>query len=183
MNLLKSNKIGFTIFLFLLTFLVSTCAVNKVRNKVDTPDILLQKIYNLSSKKKYDELKECIYPFQARGINLQEEIINGIKGETKNPDFEYSDEALALIISEHLERIKPIDDELLQKIFIDGEYGKDEKLNSIAKNNPENIKIFDYKGVHILMAKIDSEYKLLFWEDLNYILENNQTEDIIETDR
>ena len=138
-------------------------------NIIDTPEKLLKKIYELAKAKKYDELKKHIAAYKLDGTDIQAEIINGIKAKTELYDFAYSDEAMALLVNKHLDKITPI-----EKKFIDALTSlknKDIKiLKDIALKNPNDIKSFSHKHANIIMVKINGEYKLWFWENLNNLL-------------
>ena len=45
-------------------------------------------------------------------------------------------------------------------------FGEDKRVAEIAKTRPQDITMFDFKGVHILIIKFEGEHKLLFWEFL-----------------
>lgn len=144
-------------------------------NAIDTPEDLLRKIYSLASQEKYEEINKLIFASNIKDDgkvhDLRKEIVEGIKEAKFHGDNAYSNEALHLIISEHLHRIKPIPKDLLKQLFLnENSFGQDQTLKQIAQQAPEKIQIFDYKDVHIMMVEVSGEYKLIFWEDLNNIL-------------
>ena len=144
-----------------------------VSELIDTPSKLLEKIYLLASQKRYDDLRSYIYPFIRGEFNVQDFIIKGVKENKKTGDFAYSNLALKEIVEKYLYKIQPLESKHVKELFLSRDnFGLDPLLKQIALSKPNDIMMFDYKGVHTLIVKIDGEYKLLFWERMNRILQS-----------
>lgn len=170
---------------FLLCTLLSSSLVMAQR-RAKTPIGLLKKIHKLAQEKKYKKLQNYLYQGKVfdspkkemQGKTMADLIIMGIKKPLEDGrDFEYDADALEKIIKEHSNYINPISQKLRQKLF--GREGKEfaqfKDLKAIADQRPNDIAIFDYKGVHILMAKFKKGYKLVFWENLKNITRKKST--------
>lgn len=146
----------------LLVALFSGC-----KGKIDTPEKLLGKIHSLAAKEKYEELRNHIYPLVLGSDNYQELIIEGIKAKKQYGQCAYSEEALAEIIKNHLDRFEEISSDLrdmaLDKI-------QDEELRKILLERPKDVQVLEYREVMITIVRIEDEYKLLYWESMNDIL-------------
>jgi hypothetical protein len=137
----------------------------------DTPAALLKRIQALASDGKYDALEKEIYPLVVDEDSARELAIKGIKTKKKRGDFAYSPEALDELIKKHVQRIQPISEKLLRRLFGEGdEFARDPKLKAISKERPKDIYALDYKDVHILMVKAEDKFQLVFWENLPKIL-------------
>jgi hypothetical protein len=93
-------------------------------------------------------------------------MLQGIKGQKGQSDSTYSHKALKLLIDNHLDKLKPASGEALELCMPDGDFGKDERIAKIAKTRPQDLTMFGFKGVHILITKFEGEHKLLYWENL-----------------
>lgn len=160
-------------YILMITLLSSSLAF--AQKKAKTPLALLKKIHKLASKKKYDKLKPYLYqgvindgPAKVKGKTMGDLILMGMQKGNMGSDFSFNAEALKTLIDKHSERIIPITETLIEQLF--GGEGKDfsqfTDLKRIADNNPNDLYIFDHGGVHILIAKIDGGFKLVFWDGL-----------------
>lgn len=150
--------------------------------RIDSPEKLLRAILNRSRTGDYEGMRELAYPALVpayRGLTVQDVFIQAMKekkGKSRTGDFSYSDEALELILREHLGKftsnISPL---WLEELKEDGLL--DQRLIEKAKEDSQLFKTLDYKGVHIFLVKLDGEYKLLFWEGMNLLFENNLKDD------
>ena len=167
----------------LITFLSTTIAF--AQKKAKTPLDLLKTIYKLAKAEKYDKLNKYLYqgkvndgPPDVRGKKMNEVILAGIKQAKDNPHSDrYSAQGLKKIITEHANRITPISDEVKVELFGNGEgaFSQFTDLQKIADEHPNDIYIFDYSRVHILMAKMGKGFKLVFWEGLDKVLRDKKT--------
>ena len=135
----------------------------------NSPAGLLKKIHSLAQKEDYDKLKDCIFPFPDHDQGLQElpnMLIKGVKEKKIGGDFAYTHKALKTLIDNHLEELKPAAGRVLEWCLPGGDFGDDKRVAEIAKTRPQDITMFDFEGVHILIIKFEGEHKLLFWENL-----------------
>ena len=132
----------------------------------NSPAGLLKKIHSLAQNEDYDKLKDCIFPFS--DSKLPNMLIKGIKEKKIGGDGAYTHKALKTLIDNHLGELKPAAGEALEICLSEGGggFGKDKRVAEIAKTRPQDITMFDFKRVHILIIKFEGEHKLLFWEFL-----------------
>ena len=131
----------------------------------NTPAGLLKKIYSLAQKEDYEKLNGCIFAFSDQ--SLPDMLLQRIKDKkTRGGDGAYSHKALKTLIDNHLGELKPAADEALEMCLPGGDFGEDKRVAEIAEKNPEDITMFDFKGIHIVIIKHEGEHKLLFWENL-----------------
>jgi len=164
-----------TYILFISLFSSSLVWAQK---KAKTPVELLKKIHQFASKKKYDELKPYLYqgvvthgPSKTvNGKTMSDIILTGMKEGNMGSDFSFNAEALQTIIDKHSDRLVPITQKLRNELFAEneGSFSQFKDLKRLADNSPNDLYIFDYGGVHILMAKINKGFQLVFWEGLKY---------------
>jgi len=134
--------------------------------KDNSPSGLLKEIHSLAQNEDYDKLKDCIFPFS--DSKLPNMLIKGIKEKKIGGDGAYTHKALKTLIDNHLGELKPAAGEALEICLSEGGggFGKDKRVAEIAKTRPQDITMFDFKRVHILIIKFEGEHKLLFWEFL-----------------
>ena len=134
--------------------------------KDNSPSGLLKKIHSLAQKEDYDKLKDCIFPFSAKG--LPSLLIKGIKERKIGGDFAYTHKALKTLIENLLGELKPAAGKALEYCVREGGggFGEDKRVAEIAKNRPQDITMFDFGHANILIIKFEGEHKLLFWENL-----------------
>jgi len=135
--------------------------------KDNSPSGLLKEIHSLAQNEDYDKLKDCIFPFSNQ--KLPNKLIKGIKEKKIGGDGAYTHKALKTLIDNHLGELKPAAGEALEYCVREGGgggFGEDKRVAEIAKNRPQDITMFDFKRVHILIIKFEGEHKLLFWENL-----------------
>ena len=134
----------------------------------NSPAGLLKKIHSLAQKEDYDKLKDCIFPFS--DSKLPNMLIKGIKEKKIGGDGAYTHKALKTLIDNHLGELKPAAGKALEYCLREGEggggFGKDKRVAEIANTRTQDITMFDFKRVHILIIKFEGEHKLLFWEFL-----------------
>ena len=141
----------------------------------NTPAGLFKKIYALAQEEDYEKLQECIFPHSEQ--DLPDMMLQGIKEQKGRGDAAYSHKALKFLIDNHLDQLKPAAGAFLESCMPDGDFGEDERIAKIAETRPQDITMFDFEGVHILIIKFEGEHKLIFWERLpvlsgEYSLEN-----------
>jgi len=144
----------------------------------DSPAGLLKKIHSLAQKEDYDKLKDCIFPFSNQ--KLPNMLIKGIKEKKIGGDFAYTHKALKTLIDNHLGELKPAAGIWLEWCLPGGSFGEDKRVAEIAKTRPQDITMFDFKGVHILIIKFEGEHKLIFWERLTNLSGEHQKEQLSE---
>ena len=155
----------------------NTPEIPKAGVKDNSPSGLLKEIHSLAQKEDYDKLNDCIFPFSNK--KLPSLLIEGIKEKKKRGDGAYTHKALKTLIDNHLGELKPAAGKALEYCVMEGNggFGEDKRVAEIVKNRPQDITMFDFEGVHILIIKFEGEHKLVFWERLpvpsgEYSLEN-----------
>lgn len=164
----------------MLALLLSS-SMAMAQRRAKTPLKLLQIVYKLTEAKKYDKLKRFLYDGKVaegdpdmNGKSMEDLILKGIQSQRKRGDFAYSAQGLKLIIDKHSDRLIPIPQKLRKRLFEGNrEFAQFADLKLIAEQRPQDIYIFDYKGVHILMAKINRSFQLVFWEGLGNIIRDD----------
>ena len=169
---------------FLFITLLSTAIVFAQR-RAKTPVALLKTIYKLAEAKKYRKLKKFLYQGKVPkafekimgGKTMGKLLLMGVKGDKDAPrDFRYNAKGLKIIIDKHSERLVPIPQKLRKKLF--GREGRElsdfTELKTIAEQRPNDMYIFEYKNVHILMVKINKSFQLVFWGNLEMMLDKNE---------
>ena len=156
-----ARTVTFAGTLILLATMLGGC------KKIDTPQKLLAQILSLAEKQKYEELKKHVYPLTMGSSNYQDLIIEGIREKKKWGEGAYSREALAEVIKNHLDKFGEMSEGMRDYALNEVQ---DEDLRKIIRDQPQDVLILEYKGATIAVAKIEEEYKLLYWESLNSIL-------------
>ncbi|WP_157558493.1 hypothetical protein [Microscilla marina] len=167
----------------LMLILLFSTSVTMAQRRAKTPLKLLKIVYKLAEAKKYDKLKKFLYNGKVSekrtgmtGKTMRELLLNGIKNKSKSGDFSYNGQGLKLIIDKYSDRIIPIPQKLRKRLFEGNrDFAQFPDLKTISEQRPQDIYIFDYKSVHILMAKIDKGYQLVFWEGLKRINSKNSS--------
>lgn len=127
-----------------------------------TPEALLRRIRAAARNEDHQALKDLIYPDPVR----QEMLIDGIRNRKETGDAAYSDAAMASLLTDHLDKLEPISDQLRRRMFSETMYGRDPKLREIATRRPGDISMMEHREARILMVKTDKGQQLLWWENL-----------------
>lgn len=172
------KKLTYILFISLLS-----SSLVFAQRKAKTPLDLLKKIHKYATQKKYDKLNSYLYQGtiikgpskKINGKTMAELILGGIKDPQVSSDFSYSSEALKTIIDQHSDRLIPITEKLRNELFTSnqGSFSQFTDLKKIADNRPKDLYIFVYGGVHMLMAKIDKGFQLVFWDGLRRFGKNS----------
>ena len=185
--LIESNSIMKRLIILLLLIGIAGCGpdaetektktstANTDTPKENTPAGLLKKIYALAQKEDYEKLQECIFPHSEQ--DLPDMMLQGIKEQKGRGDAAYSHKALKLLIDDHLDKLKPAAGAFLESCMPDGDFGGDERIAKIAKTRPQDITMFDFEQVHILIIKLEGEHKLVFWENLTNLSGESRREE------
>jgi hypothetical protein len=130
---------------------------------------LLKKIYALAQAEDYEKLQECIFPHSVQ--DLPDMMLQGIKEQKTGGDAAYSHKALKLLIDNHLDKLEPASGKALEYCEREnqGGFGQDKRVKEIAKTRPQDITMFTYERVNILIIKFEGDHKLLFWESLTHL--------------
>jgi hypothetical protein len=163
-NILRGNVMKRMLILLLLIGIAGCGSDAETEN---TPAGLLKKIYALAQKEDYEKLQECIFPHSVQ--RLPDMMLQGIKEQkSTGGDGVYSHKALKILIDNHLDKLKPGAALALEYCVSEGNggFGKDKRVAEIAKTQPQDITMFDFGRVHILIIKFEGEHRLLFWENL-----------------
>ena len=132
----------------------------------NTPAGLFKKIYALAQEEDYEKLQECIFPHSEQ--DLPDMMLQGIKEQKGRGDAAYSHKALKLLIDNHLDELEPATGRALEYCVREGNggFGEDKRVATIANTRPQDITVFHFERVAILIIKFEGEHKLLFWENL-----------------
>ncbi len=132
----------------------------------------LQEIQTASLAKDPIQLTKLIYPIQTKdGKDYRKRIVARIlENNTINGgDFAYSDKAFKMIVDSLYQKFKPIPKELYLRL------SRKTEFNILKKLKTEDILIFDYKSVHIILIRYKGKLQLLFWEHMNKLLKPIKT--------
>ncbi len=168
----------------LIILILITGSTNLLKSQeYETKDLkkihsFLLKLKGAAVEKDTNSLHKLIQSIQVRDdINSGKEIIDKIilNDEESYGDFSFSVKAFNQIVDSLYTKFVPIPDDLFEKIRRD-EYFM--KLTQGLEN--EEIPIFDYKNVHIVLIKRKRKFKLIFWENMNKLIgdfdENTKSE-------
>ena len=152
-------------------------------NPIDTPEKLLRKVLALASNKQYGELADHLAPLHLkrppRGAapaardeprDIGPEILEGIRTRKKTGDFAYSNKALLAILTNHLDRIGPVPEEMLEHWASGKGLGQDRAVQAAAKSGGRDLRCFARSGAFILMKNVGGQYRLAYWKNLNRVL-------------
>jgi hypothetical protein len=159
----------------LLLIGIAGCGSNaEIKN---TPAGLLKKIYSLAQKEDYERLQECIFPFVDKG--LPDGLLQGIREKAARGDGAYSHKALKLLIDNHLDKLEPAAGRVLEWCKREGgdALSEDKRVAEIAKDRPQDLTMFDYRNVHIIIIKFEGVHQLLFWENLTDLTRDTRESD------
>lgn len=160
-EVLKNNSVPYPV-------IDEVCGTNLTRDSQSSVKNLLETVINYAKKGKYADLKDYIFPLTIKNSNIQEEMLHGIEVKKNSGDYCYSEQALNIIITKHLNRFKnPADDKKIHTILKTG-FG--DTIGKIATDNPNDIALFFYRDVLIVIIKYQAKYQLVFWENMNNIL-------------
>jgi len=179
-NIARGNTMKRMLILFLLIGIAGCGSDAETENtntptaKTDalyenTPTGLLKKIYALAQAEDYEKLQECIFPHSVQ--DLPDMMLQGIKEQKTGGDAAYSHKALKLLIDNHLDKLEPASGKALEYCEREnqGGFGQDKRVKEIAKTRPQDITMFTYERVNILIIKFEGDHKLLFWERLTHL--------------
>ena len=138
-----------------------------------TPKDLLVRILELSRKKNYVSLKDCIYPLEigtdGMVVSSRDAAIMYIREADKRHtgDFSFSDEALELVVRQYADNfiVAPTDDGMNEF------YKWDNVLSSLPKKSFALLRL--RATVDIVVVNTGDGFRLLFWEGMNKLLEDN----------
>ena len=147
---------------FLILFFSSCTA-----EKADSPKELMKRIYSLAEAKKYDELKDELYPLISKHYPLRKYMLQYIKEEDKSHigDLSYSGEAISILIDDHCDGFTSD----FTAPFIKDFYEIAPELKNIPKEDWMFLETHK-GGIHVIAFKVDGRFKLLFSEGLNKLL-------------
>jgi hypothetical protein len=139
-----------------------------------SPEHVLREILRLGRAEDYEGIRKFLYDWKVDGESVPDLIIEGIRNPNLKDfgDFAYSHEALSLIINYRIDEIQTLPEEIfkyyVQERFFDD---MDNYLQDLSLNAPGKFKVFLHKDAFILLVEVNGTHKLLFWEDLNSVLE------------
>jgi hypothetical protein len=162
--------------MFLITLIIcnssycqeySTKELNEIRSFL----VELKEAGNQNSETKLSELIHHLTI--EKGDYLKKETIRRIidKDKSQYGDLSYSNEAMNIVIDTLYKQFHPISDKFYDNYIARGNFGKD-----IANMERKNIVIFSgcqkskAEYINIILIKVGNNYKLLFWEGLNYLI-------------
>jgi len=154
-----------------ITFLTTALAVRGVEPSA-TPKGLLETILKLSKAKEYDELKSPVVPVHVEHRKLEETVVQEIRRNDENSsgDFAYSDLGLEMVLKKHGDAFQSELSDFWNKelkVLI-----KDSlDLKEIAW---DRYQLLDEGRIHIVVVRIGTSYKLVFWENVNQLLKESR---------
>ncbi len=166
----------------LLAFLLATlgaCSSMPQGNsgKADTPEKALRAIYTHALAEDYEGVNLHVYqhkfPESAKPAKYsQGAVVHSMQEKqptTHTGDFSYSHAAMKILLDQHMDKFTTkVPSNHLRSVK---EWGLlDAFLMEKTGGKPEHFQMLDHLGVHILMVRLDGEYKLVFWEGLNNLL-------------
>jgi hypothetical protein len=89
--------------------------------------------------------------------------------KSKTGDFSYSDEAMKILLKEHVDKFSAKIPDDWMEAMTDGEFATPE-LRKLALDGDANFRVLVHEGVFVLLAKVSGQYKLVFWGGLNSLL-------------
>lgn len=112
-------------------------------------------------------LRQLVYPFRDEVEDMQAGLIGSmLKGAPQQRgDGAFSNHALDTLIAHHLSEIKPISDNLYAQLSDDRFFGA-----VISSYKQKYVWVMDFYDVHIILLEKDGNLQLLFWENLNNLL-------------
>ncbi len=172
-------KLAFRVGLCILVaavwgILLSACHEVRVAggSRADTPEKLLRAILDCSRNRDYERVKRHIYPMKVYpNLTTQDAAIMYMKeGRLSHMgDFSYSDAAMEIILNSHLQRFTShMDASWLRPVSKGGLI--DDELRRTTAGDPRHFLFLDHQGCHILLVQLEGEFKLLFWEGMNFLL-------------
>jgi hypothetical protein len=176
---------------FIILILLVCGTATYAQKRVKTPLDLLKTIYKLAQQKKYKKLNKYLYQGKITNAPSKEManktmgqlILAGIQDKKTLGAAAYNAKALDIIIRKHANRIEPISKKLIQELFGEENEGFAQfaDLKDLADNRPQDLYIFDHRGVHILIARLKKKkFVLVFWESLSGIIENHISKPKVE---
>jgi hypothetical protein len=135
-----------------------------------TPEDFFTKLQTAISENDQAALEKMIFssPDDEYGMEIKQEILEGLANDNpqERGDGAYSSIALQILISQHLDKVVPIPNELYLDLVGDGDF------NAAFKGRDKNdILIMDYNDCHILLVREQGRLQLVFWESLNNLIE------------
>jgi len=149
----------------IISFLTLALFMSACAKKITTATAFFKEFQQAAVQKDEKKLRQLTvsYTLKKPKIDLQDAIVLGIQQERPIQDFAYSDAALSILVNDHLDKFEPIDAATF--IEVQEEFGFAEHP-SFKKLTKDDILVFDYNDVYIILFKIDGSLKLFFWEDL-----------------
>lgn len=112
-------------------------------------------------------LEQLVYPFKDDVEDMQagliENMLNG--NPQQRGDGAFSMYALDTLVTHHLAEVKPIAGGLYAQLSNDRFFGK-----VIGRYRQQQVWVMDFHDVHIILLEKRRKLQLLFWENLNNLL-------------
>ena len=130
------------------------------------PDFL-RTFKRLAKEEDYENLKNLVYSYQYNRKDYRDAVAAGVMANYAAGDNSYSDEAMQIVIDDYAHSFRRMP---MPKLTQFTDYIGDPYLLRLRQESPESFQMLDRSGALIILVKTKDGYKLLFWEDLNKII-------------
>jgi len=133
-----------------------------------TPKRLFEAIEACAAEGRYEELGRLVIGLSHEGEESARAAVENIRTEAypSNGDFAFSRAGLRALIDRHLDGFTPVDAKTRERMARAPGYAACEELQHALARDPDGVQILAVRGVHVVIARIDGNYRLLFWEHL-----------------
>lgn len=151
--------------------LITACALVLLWSMAQQPEPMVEAYFvalqQAINQQDTPTLKQLVYPFKDDVEDMQagliENMLNG--NPQQRGDGAFSSTALDTLIAHHLSEVVPIPDELYSQLSNDRFFGK-----VIGAYKQRHVWVMDFHDVHIILLEKRRKLQLLFWENLNNLL-------------
>lgn len=159
---------------FKLVYLAALCGAALVScsqgegPSTPTPKHLFESIRTYADEGRYDEIGRLMVGLSYRGEESIPAALENIRTEAypSNGDFAFSRAGLQALIDRHLGGFTPVDAKTREQMTKAPGYAACKQLQQALVQDPEGVQILAIRGVHVLIARIDGNFRLIFWEHL-----------------
>ncbi len=158
----------------ILTTLVITLSIMSINAQSFTKE-KQQAIYSFlnefkasANAKDRTQLLEMVEPYEIEGKKVNEFIVDKAIEANQNStkDFSYSDQAMKILVDDLVEDFEPLSEKVREIL------NKNDEFHKIIHQLPNNkIAMLNHNKVHVILTLNDSGIKLLFWENLNDLIQ------------
>ncbi len=133
-----------------------------------TPKHLFESIRTYAAEGRYDEIDRLMLGLSFKGEESTLVAVENIRTEAypSNGDFAFSRAGLQALIDRHLDGFAPVDAKTRERMTNAPGYAACKPLQQALAEDPEGVQILAVRGVNVLIARIDGNFRLIFWEHL-----------------